>query len=89
MTEYTTEIYRHGYAFIVYGELWEDGSGFWDEWDDTGKNFEVTHEPEFTITEVYDEMDMRPVLLVSLTPMEVYCIIDAFTEQYWDQYIHD
>lgn len=87
--EYKTEVYRDDQCLQVYGELWEDGSGYWDEWDDTGRNFEITHEPEFSITEVYLADTMQPIRLTSLTPKEMYCIIDAFTEQYWDQYIHD
>jgi len=81
--EYETNIRRHDGEYIVYGELWDDGAGFWDNWGDTGYTFEVQHEPEFSIVEMYNE-EGETVPLTTLTPKEILVIIDIFTQDYWD-----
>lgn len=80
---YETNIRRGEQEFTVYGELWEDGVGLWDKWGDTGYTFEVQHEPEFSIVELYDE-EGDTVSLSTLTPKEILVIIDIFTQDYWD-----
>ena len=81
--DYETNIRREGSEFTVIGQLWEDGAGLWDTWGDTGTTFEVQHEPEFSIVELYDEND-EIVSLSTLTPKEILVIIDMFTQDYWD-----
>ena len=81
--DYETNIRRHDGEYTVYGELWDDGVGFWDNWGDTGYTFEVQHEPEFSVTELYNK-DGKPVPLTTLTPKEILVIIDIFTQDYWD-----
>ena len=81
--EYETNIRRDDQELTVYGELWDDGVGFWDKWDDTGYTFEVQHEPEFSIVELYDSTG-GIVSLSTLTPPEILVIIDIFTQDYWD-----
>tara|TARA_R110000782_G_scaffold107111_1_gene195501 strand:- start:4563 stop:4820 length:258 start_codon:yes stop_codon:yes gene_type:complete len=81
--DYETNIRREGSEFTVIGQLWEDGAGLWDTWGDTGTTFEVQHEPEFSIVELYDDND-EIVSLSTLTPKEILVIIDMFTQDYWD-----
>jgi hypothetical protein len=81
--EYETNIRRDDQELTVYGELWDDGVGFWDKWGDTGYTFEVQHEPEFSIVELYDSTG-GIVSLSTLTPEEILVIIDIFTQDYWD-----
>jgi|TARA_R110000796_G_scaffold13828_3_gene44661 hypothetical protein len=81
--EYETNIRRDDQELTVYGELWDDGVGFWDKWGDTGYTFEVQHEPEFSIVELYDSTG-GIVSLSTLTPPEILVIIDIFTQDYWD-----
>ena len=81
--DYETNIRREGREFTVIGQLWEDGAGLWDTWGDTGTTFEVQHEPEFSIVELYDDND-EIVSLSTLTPKEILVIIDIFTQDYWD-----
>jgi hypothetical protein len=88
MTEYMTEITKDNRLVTVYGELWDDGVGYWDSWGDTGQTFEVQHEPEFSITEAYDAETGVSIPLTELTPSEVYCIIEIFTSDYWDHIFH-
>ena len=80
---YETNIRREGRELTVIGQLWEDGAGLWDTWRDTGTTFEVQHEPEFSIVELYDDND-KIVSLSTLTPKEILVIIDMFTQDYWD-----
>tara|TARA_R110000744_G_scaffold22953_1_gene58342 strand:+ start:337 stop:594 length:258 start_codon:yes stop_codon:yes gene_type:complete len=81
--DYETNIRREGSELTVIGQLWEDGAGLWDTWGDTGTTFEVQHEPEFSIVELYDDND-EIVSLSTLTPKEILVIIDMFTQDYWD-----
>jgi|TARA_R110000796_G_scaffold7986_10_gene26814 hypothetical protein len=81
--DYETNIRREGSELTVIGQLWEDGAGLWDTWGDTGTTFEVQHEPEFSIVELYDDND-KIVSLSTLTPKEILVIIDMFTQDYWD-----
>lgn len=81
--EYSCDIRRGREELTVYGELWGDGVGLWNSWGDTGRNFEVEHEPEFTIAEIYDD-ENNVVSLNTLTPREISVIIDIFTADYWD-----
>jgi hypothetical protein len=81
--DYETNIRREGSQLTVIGQLWEDGAGLWDTWGDTGTTFEVQHEPEFSIVELYDDND-EIVSLSTLTPKEILVIIDMFTQDYWD-----
>ena len=80
---YETNIRRECRELTVIGQLWEDGAGLWDTWGDTGTTFEVQHEPEFSIVELYDDND-KIVSLSTLTPKEILVIIDMFTQDYWD-----
>ena len=80
---YETNIRREGRELTVIGQLWDDGAGLWDTWGDTGNTFEVQHEPEFSIVELYDDND-KIVSLSTLTPKEILVIIDMFTQDYWD-----
>ena len=82
--QYETAIRREDKELFVYGDLWEDGVGYWETWSDTGTMFEVKHEPEFSIVELYDEQGAI-VPLNTLTPVEVYNILDIFTQDYWDR----
>ena len=81
--DYETNIRRGREELTVYGELWDDGVGLWNSWGDTGRNFEVEHEPEFTIAEIYDD-ENNVVSLNTLTSREISVIIDIFTADYWD-----
>ena len=81
--EYSCDIRRGREELTVYGELWDDGVGLWNSWGDTGRNFEVVHEPEFTIAEIYDD-ENNVVPLNTLTSREISVIIDIFTADYWD-----
>lgn len=86
--QYRVYIRRDYEELEVYGELWDDGAAEWDTWGDTGTTFEVIHNPEFNICEMYDE-DGEVVPLDTLTPQEIYNIIEMFTQDYWDTYIEE
>jgi hypothetical protein len=89
MTEYRTEIRKNNKTVIVYGELWDDGSGYWDDWNDVGELFEIEYQPEFAITELYDERTMAVIPLDRLTPQDVYCIFEIFKYDYWERVLYD
>ena len=78
--EYRTYIMRGTKELEVLGEVWQDGVGYWDD-----HQFVVERVPEFAITEVYDNAKQKELDLKSLTSKEILCILDMFTQDYWDQ----
>ncbi len=78
--DYRTYIRRDKQELEVFGQVWDDGSGYWDD-----HHFIVDKEPEFAITELYDNEDREIVKLTTLTPEEIQVILDMFTQDYWDQ----
>ena len=78
--EYRTYIMRGTKELEVFGEVWQDGIGYWEE-----HQFVVERVPEFAITEAYNNDSRKAVDLKSLTSKEILCIFDMFTQDYWDQ----
>ena len=78
--EYKTYIMRGTKELEVFGEVWQDGIGYWDE-----HQFVVERVPEFAIVEAYNNDSRKAVALKSLTSKEILCILDMFTQDYWDQ----
>jgi len=78
--EYRTYIIRGTKELEVFGEVWQDGIGYWDD-----REFVVERVPEFAITEAYNNDSRKEVALKSLTSKEILCILDMFTQDYWDQ----
>lgn len=77
--EYITYISRGKQELEVFGEVWDDGSGYWDDHE-----FVVERAPEFAITEAYNNASRETIDLKSLTSKEILCILDMFTQDYWD-----
>ena len=78
--EYRTYIMRGTKELEVFGDVYQDGIGYWDE-----HQFVVERLPEFFITEAYNNDSRKAVALKSLTSKEILCILDMFTQDYWDQ----
>jgi hypothetical protein len=78
--DYRAYISRGKQELEVFGEVWDDGSGYWDDHE-----FVVERAPEFAITEAYKNDSREAVDLKSLTSNEILCILDMFTQDYWDQ----
>ena len=78
--EYRTYIMRGTKEIEVFGEVWQDGIGYWEE-----HQFVVERVPEFAITEAYNNDSRQTIDLKSLTSKEILCILDMFTQDYWDQ----
>lgn len=89
MTEYKTDIRKNNKTVIVYGELWDDGAGYWDDWNEVGDLFFIEYQPEFAITEVYADKTGAIIPLDMLTPTEVFCIFEIFTYDYWERVLYD
>ena len=78
--EYRTYIMRGTKELEVFGKVWQDGIGYWDD-----HQFVVERVPEFAITEAYNNDSRKEIDLKSLTSKEILCILDMFTQDYWDQ----
>lgn len=79
MTEYVAHFTRGDVEYEVSAELRDYGRGYWDSWEDTGRNFEIEKNPEFHKFECYDE-NGDPV---ELTPSELNDVVEQMINCYW------
>lgn len=79
---YTAYITRDEVEYEVSAELYDEGYGYEDSWEDTGRNFEIEKDPVFH--KFYAE-DRDGVELV-LSEDELKSITEQLVERYWDIY---
>jgi len=82
MSDYTGYITRDGIEYEVSAELYDEGYGYHDSWEDTGPYFEVEKDPEFHKFYAEDD-DGKEVMLTS---EEVDLARHQLINQYWENY---
>jgi len=82
--QYEIEIRKDGRNYVVTGELWDDGTAYWDSWGEVAEHLIIEQDPEFNICEMYDR-EGNIIPLTDLTPEEIFNIIEIFTIDYWDK----
>ena len=80
---YRAYITRNDIEYEVTADLYDHGDGYYDEWEDTGRSFEVTKEPEFY--NFYAEYDDSVEEFI-FTPEEIEEATEQMKKQYWDAY---
>lgn len=73
---------RENTEYEVTADLYDHGEGYADEWEDTGRTFEITKEPKFY--NFYAEDDNGDE--VNLTQDEIEHVTEQMNKQYWDTY---
>ena len=81
--KYQTTFTRFDQEITVYGKLYEEGEARCMYGFDTGPELEVFLDPEFVLSEAYDQDD-KEVPMQSLTVLEKSVIVEIFTQDYWD-----
>lgn len=80
MTEYVAYFTRDDIEYEVTAELYDCGQGYWDSWEDTGRNFEIEKDPVFHKFECYDE-NGDPV---ELTADDIKHVTEQMINHYWE-----